>query len=197
MDWPDGRQRCRWANPKNERYVRYHDEEWGVPLHDDGRLFELLVFECFQPGLSWECVLNKREAFRRAFDNFDLEAVCAYDEAKCRALLADPGIIRNERKIRAAVGNARVFRQIRQACGSFAAYLWGWTDGRVLHECGATRSPLSDAVSRDLTRRGMRFTGTVVVYSFLQAAGVISSHEPGCFLAQPAAGAPPGGRPGR
>ena len=109
MDWPDGRRRCRWANPKNERYVRYHDGEWGVPLHDEKRLFELLTLECFQAGLSWECVLNKREAFRRAFGGFDPGAVAAYGEEKLRALQNDPGIIRNERKIRAAVGNARVF----------------------------------------------------------------------------------------
>ena len=190
MDWPDGRRRCRWANPKNERYVRYHDGEWGVPLHDEKRLFELLTLECFQAGLSWECVLNKREAFRRAFGGFDPGAVAAYGEEKLRALQNDPGIIRNERKIRAAVGNARVFLAVEQAFGSFDAYLSGWTGGRVLYEQGLSRSPLSEALARDLRRRGMRFFGPTVAYAFLQAAGVINGHEPGCFLA------PPGGAAG-
>ncbi len=191
MDWPDGRRRCRWANPKNERYVRYHDGEWGVPLHDEKRLFELLTLECFQAGLSWECVLNKREAFRRAFGGFDPGAVAAYGEEKLRALQNDPGIIRNERKIRAAVGNARVFLAVEQAFGSFDAYLWGWTGGRVLYEQGLSRSPLSEALARDLRRRGMRFFGPTVAYAFLQAAGVINGHEPGCFLAPPGGAAGP------
>ena len=113
MEWSDGKKRCCWANPQNERYIRYHDEEWGVPVYDDGKLFEMLVLECFQAGLSWECVLNKREAFRAAFDGFDLEAVCAYGEDKLEALVRDPGIIRNRLKIQATVINARVFREIR------------------------------------------------------------------------------------
>ena len=184
MRWADGKCRCVWANPANDRYLRYHDEEWGVPVHDDGRLFEMLVLESFQAGLSWECVLNKREAFRRAFDGFDLERVCAYDEAKMEALACDPGIIRNRRKIRAAVCNARVFRQIAGECGSFAAYLWGFTGGSVVHERGKTRSALSDAISKDLRQRGMSFVGTTIVYAYLQAVGVIEAHDEGCFLAQ-------------
>lgn len=184
MRWADGKCRCVWANPANDRYLRYHDEEWGVPVHDDGRLFEMLVLESFQAGLSWECVLNKREAFRRAFDGFDLERVCAYDEAKMESLACDPGIIRNRRKIRAAVCNARVFRQIAGECGSFAAYLWGFTGGSVVHERGKTRSALSDAISKDLRRRGMSFVGTTIVYAYLQAVGVIEAHDEGCFLAQ-------------
>ena len=184
MEWPDHKPRCCWANPRNPRYIRYHDTEWGVPLYDDQRLFELLILECFQAGLSWECVLNKREAFRRAFDGFDLERVCAYGEDKCQALLEEAGIIRNRRKIRAAVENARVFRTIQQEWGSFSAYLWHWSRGEVIREVGQTRSPLSDAVSRDLKQRGMAFVGTTIVYAYLQAAGVIFSHEPGCFLAR-------------
>ena len=187
MEWADGKMRCPWANPKNERYIRYHDEEWGVPVRDDRRLFEMLILECFQAGLSWECVLNKREAFRRAFDGFDLEAVCAYGEEKLSALQQDCGIIRNRLKLRAAVTNARVFRAIRQECGSFAAYLWRWTDGQVVHERGRSSSPLSDAVSGDLKRRGMKFVGTTVVYAYLQAVGVICPHEADCFLASPEA----------
>ena len=185
MPWADGKTRCSWANPKNPRYIQYHDAEWGIPVHDDHRLFELLILECFQAGLSWECVLNKREAFRRAFDGFNLQAVCAYGEEKLTALQNDPGIIRNRRKIRAAVDNARVFRDIQQEFGSFSAYLWGWTQGRVLYEKGLSSSPLSDALSKDLKKRGMRFAGTTILYAYLQAAGVIYSHDTGCFLEHP------------
>ena len=131
MEWPDGKVRCSWANPKNERYIRYHDEVWGVPVHDDQKLFEMLILECFQAGLSWECVLNKQEAFQRAFDGFDLEQVCAYGEEKLEEIRQDPGIIRNRLKIRAAVANAKVFRAIQQEYGSFSDYLWNWTDGQV------------------------------------------------------------------
>lgn len=182
MEWADGKTRCGWANPKNERYVRYHDDEWGVPVHDDHKLFEMLVLECFQAGLSWECVLNKQEAFRRAFDNFDLERVCAYGEEKLAALQSDPDIIRNRLKIRAAVTNARVFREIQREHGSFSDYLWGWTGGKVIYEKGLANSPLSDRVSKDLKKRGMKFVGTTVVYAYLQAVGVIYSHDAGCFL---------------
>ena len=131
ISWIDcGKRRCCWAKPKNERYIRYHDEEWGVPVHDDHKLFEMLVLECFQAGLSWECVLNKREAFREAFDGFDLEAVCDYGEEKMTSLRSNAGIIRNRLKIQAAVTNARTFRAIQEEYGSFAEYLWRWTDGR-------------------------------------------------------------------
>ena len=182
MEWEDGKQRCRWANPKNPRYVEYHDHEWGVPTHDDQALFELLILECFQAGLSWECILNKREAFRRAFDGFDLDAVCAYDDAKKASLRQDAGIVRNRLKIEAAVTNAQAFRAIQREFGSFDHYIWSWTDGKTLREVGLTHSSLSDAVSRDLKERGMKFVGTTVVYAYLQAAGIIDSHEEGCFL---------------
>ena len=184
MQWPDGKTRCRWANPGNPLYIRYHDEEWGVPVHDDRKLFEMLILENFQAGLSWECILNKREAFRRAFDGFDLEMVCAYGEEKLAALEQDPGIVRNRLKIRAAVNNARVFKSIRREWGSFDRYLWHWTDGRTLRETGLVSSPLSDAISADLKRRGMKFVGTVIVYSYLQAAGLLQSHERECEWAQ-------------
>ena len=182
MEWSDGKKRCCWANPKNERYIRYHDEEWGFPVHDDGKLFEMLVLECFQAGLSWECVLNKREAFREAFDGFDLEAVCAYGEDKLEALVRDPGIIRNRLKIQAAVTNARGFREIQGEYGSFSGYLWHWTAGKVVCETGLTHSELSDRISKDLKKRGMKFVGTTVIYAYLQAVGVIYSHDGGCFL---------------
>lgn len=182
MEWADGKKRCSWANPKNPRYVQYHDAEWGVPVHDDQRLFAMLILENFQAGLSWECVLNKREAFLRAFDGFDARTIAAYGEDKLAALEGDPGIIRNRRKISAAVQNARVFLDIQREWGSFDRYLWRWTGGRTIFETGLTHSPLSDALSADLKKRGMKFVGTVIVYAYLQAVGVVNSHEPDCFL---------------
>ena len=180
--WADGKQRCFWANPNNPRYIRYHDEEWGRPVQEDRKLFEMLLLETFQAGLSWECVLNKREGFRKAFDGFDPEIIAQYTEEKKETLRQDPGIIRNRLKIQAAVANARVFLAIRQEWGSFDRYLWHWTAGKTIRETGFTHSPLSDALSKDLKKRGMKFVGTTVVYSFLQAVGVIWSHEKGCFL---------------
>lgn len=184
MEWNDGKTRCRWANPNNPRYLRYHDEEWGVPVHDDRKLFEMLVLEGFQAGLSWECILNKRDAFVRAFDGFDVEAVSVYGEEKLAALQEDPGIVRNRAKIAAAVTNAQAFRAIQAEWGSFDAYLWHWTCGSTVRETGLASSPLSDAISKDLKKRGMKFVGTVIVYAYLQAVGVVESHEPGCFLAR-------------
>ena len=182
MRWTDGKMRCSWANPKNDRYIHYHDEEWGVPVYDDHKLFEMLILECFQAGLSWECVLNKREAFRAAFDGFDPEAICAYDEEKLESLRNNSGIIRNRLKIQAAVTNARAFLEIQREYESFAKYLWHWTEGKVIYETGQTYSPLSDAISADLKKRGMKFVGTTVIYAYLQAVGVICSHDAGCFL---------------
>ena len=181
--WKDGKTRCFWANPKNDLYIKYHDEEWGVAEHSDEKLFEMLLLECFQAGLSWECVLNKRENFRRAFCGFGWNAVASYDDSKIEELAKDAGIIRNRLKIKAAVTNAQVFIKIRAEYGTFADYLWGWTKGETIHETGKSSSPLSDAISKDLKRRGMKFVGTTVVYAYLQAVGVICSHEEGCFLA--------------
>ena len=180
--YSDGKIRCPWANPKNPLYIKYHDEEWGIPVHDDQKLFELLILESFQAGLSWECVLNKRQAFREAFDNFDINTICNYDQAKVQQLLRNPGIIRNERKIRATITNANVFSQIQLEYGSFSTYLWSWTSGAILHEFGPTSSTLSDRISADLKARGMKFVGTTIIYSFLQAVGVIFAHCPTCFL---------------
>ena len=176
--------RCSWANPKNPLYLQYHDEEWGVPVHDDHRLFEMLVLESFQAGLSWECILNKREAFRVAFDGFDLDTGCEYGEEKMEALQQNSGIVRNKRKICAAVNNARIFRTIQQEWGSFDRYLWHWTERETVCETGKVSSELSDKVSGDLKRRGMKFVGTVIIYAYLQAVGVINSHEENCFCRQ-------------
>ncbi len=144
----------------------------------------MLTRECFQAGLSWECVLNKRDAFREAFDGFDVEKVCVYKKEKLEALRNDPGIIRNRLKIQAAVTNAQAFREIQKEYGSFSEYLWHWTEGSVIRETGKTSSELSDAISKDLKKQGMKFVGTTVVYAYLQAVGVIWSHEDECFCRQ-------------
>lgn len=174
--------RCRWCNLKNPLYIAYHDNEWGVPQHDDRKLFELLILESFQAGLSWETILNKRENFRRAFDNFDPELIQRYDEAKILSLMADPGIIRNRRKIDAAICNASVFLQIQREWGSFREYIWHFTGGKTVREVDKTSSPLSDQVSADLKKHGMKFVGTTIVYSYLQAIGVVYSHDRECYL---------------
>lgn len=177
--------RCRWVNMKNPLYIAYHDEEWGVPSRDDRYLFEMLILEGFQAGLSWECVLNKREAFREAFDGFDPRVVSEYDETKLALLAENPKIIRNRRKMAAAVTNAKVFLEIQTEFGSFADYLWGFTDGEVIRNTDDTfraTSLLSDRVSVDLKRRGMKFVGSTIIYSYLQACGIIDDHELGCDL---------------
>ena len=177
-------QRCRWVNMKNPVYVRYHDNEWGLPSHDDRDLFELLILEGFQAGLSWECILNKRENFRRAFDNFDPDTVSRYDSEKCASLYGDASIVRNRRKISAAVSNAAVFKTIQQEFGSFDSYIWSFTDGHSINEDYSLRtsSPLSDRISKDLRSRGMNFVGTTIIYSYLQAIGVINAHGAECDL---------------
>lgn len=175
-------QRCFWCNLKNPLYVQYHDEEWGQPRFDDPYLFEMLLLESFQAGLSWECVLNKRENFRRAFDGFDIDRIICYDEAKMEQLRSDAGIIRNRLKIKAAVGNARVFKAILQEYGSFYGYLRQYWNGETIYDCVSTSSPLSDTISADLCRRGMKFMGTTIVQSFLQAVGVIDAHDQKCDM---------------
>lgn len=178
--------RCVWVKLSNPVYVAYHDTEWGVPCHEDRLLYELLILECFQAGLSWECVLNKREHFRTAFDGFDAEKVSAYDENRVETLLADAGLIRNRRKLEAAVTNSRVFLTIQREYGSFARYLWGFTQGGTIVESYTLRttSPLSDEISLDLKKRGMKFVGSTTIYSYLQAVGIINGHGPECFCCQ-------------
>ena len=151
-------------------------------MHDDRKLYELLILECFQAGLSWECVLNKRENFRAAFDNFDIDKVVAYDDAKLQTLMNDPGIIRNRLKIMAAVRNSIVFKAIQQEFGSFSNYIWSFTENRVVVEPFTIRttSPLSDTISKDLKKRGMTFVGSTIIYSYLQALGVINGHAENC-----------------
>ncbi len=175
--------RCSWCNLHNAIYVKYHDEEWGCPLYDDKKLYELLLLECFQAGLSWECVLNKRENFRAAFDNFDIDKIIAYDDTKKQALMNDPGIIRNRLKIKAAVNNSVVFKAIQKEYGSFSHYIWSFTDNKVVMEefTERTTSPLSDAISKDLKKRGMTFVGSTIIYSYLQSMGVINGHSRDCM----------------
>ncbi len=176
--------RCAWSRGGDALYTAYHDREWGRPSFQDRHLFEMLILEGFQAGLSWRTILNKRGAFREAFDGFDPERVARYGEDKTAGLMQDPGIVRNLLKIRSAVRNAQIFLSIQMEHGSFSNYLWGWVDNTpVLPGPGPvpTQTPLSDAISRDLSRRGMRFVGSVIVYSFLQAVGVVNDHEPGCF----------------
>ncbi len=174
--------RCHWCNQNNPLYVDYHDTEWGVPVHDDNKMFELLILEGFQAGLSWECILNKRKAFRRAFDDFNYRKVAEYNAAKLEALRHDNGIVRNNLKIAAAVSNAKAFMDIQTEYGSFDKFIWSFTGGRIIRECDRTSSPLSDTISTELKRRGMKFVGTTIIYSYLQAIGIINSHEKGCWL---------------
>lgn len=176
--------RCAWVNLNNPLYVEYHDREWGRPLHSDRELFELLILEGFQAGLSWECILNKRDTFRAAFDGFDADKVAAYGDADCARLLQNPGIVRNRRKVSAAVINAQVFKAIAREFGSFDAYIWGFTAGVSVCEdySERTTSPLSDSISADLKKRGMKFVGSTIIYSYLQAIGVINGHGKECDM---------------
>ena len=174
--------RCSWCNLKNPTYIKYHDEEWGKLNLDDHYLYEMLLLECFQAGLSWECILNKRASFRKAFDNFDPIKISKYNEDKITKLLSDKDIIRNRLKIKAAITNANVFLKIKSEFGSFKNYLLTYTNNTVIYETGKTTSALSDIISKDLYKRGMRFVGSITIYSFLQAIGIIYSHEHNCFL---------------
>ena len=174
--------RCKWCNVNNPAYVHYHDEEWGVLNTSDAHLFEMLILESFQAGLSWECVLNKRESFRLAYDGFDLDKVASYGDEKISELTLNAGLIRNKRKICASVNNAVIFKSIKEEFGSFYSYLTQFTNGEIYYETGLTTSPLAVAISNDLIRRKMKFVGSTIIYSFLQAVGIIHSHDEDCFL---------------
>ena len=172
--------RCTWAG-SDEVYVRYHDDEWGVPTHDDRELFEMLVLESFQAGLSWITILKKRENFRRAFDDFDVRKVADYDDAKVEELRQNEGIIRHKGKINASINNAQVFIEIQDEFGSFDEYIWGFTDGEIIKAEFLTESELSKDISKDLKKRGMKFVGPTIIYSYLESIGVIDNHQEGCF----------------
>lgn len=178
--------RCGWCN-SSELYQKYHDEEWGVPVYDDLKLFEFLLLETFQAGLSWITILNKRDNFRNAFDAFDYKKIARYSEDKIQNLLQDPGIIRNQLKVRSAVSNAIAFIKIQEEFGSFSKYIWGFVDGKPiinnrksLSEVQAT-TPLSDAISKDLKKRGFKFVGSTVVYAHMQATGMVDDHVADCW----------------
>lgn len=178
--------RCDWCGD-DPLYVKYHDEEWGVPVYDDPTLFEFLILETFQAGLSWITVLRKRENFRRAFDNFDYKKIAGYGEDKIQELLLDPGIIRNKLKVRATVSNAQAFMKVQEEFGSFSDYIWGFTDGKPIKNTLKTlaeapaNTPLSDKISKDLKKRGFKFVGTTVVYAHMQATGMVNDHLVDCF----------------
>ena len=174
-------QRCKWCNLDNPLYVKYHDEEWGEPTYDDKELFELLILESFQAGLSWECILNKRENFRHAYDNFDIDKIVCYDEAKINELKENKGIIRNKLKIKASINNAKIFKKIEKEYGSFSKYIWGFTNNQIIYETNKASSKLSDQISKDLKKRGMTFVGTTIIYAYLQAIGIVNSHDENCF----------------
>ena len=175
--------RCSWVND-NPLYIRYHDEEWGVASYDDSYLFEMLLLESFQAGLSWECILNKRENFRDAFDNFDYNKISKYNENKINELINNKGIIRNRLKINAAINNSKIFIKIQKEYGTFSKYIWSFTNNKIIIHNGVklyTRNSLSARISEDLKKRGMKFVGTVIIYSYLQAIGMINDHEIDCF----------------
>jgi len=180
--------RCGWAS--GERYIAYHDTEWGVPLHDDRALFEFVILEGAQAGLSWSTILNKRENYRKAFDNFEARKIARYSESKMAALLADEGIVRNRLKISAAVDNAKAFLKVQKEFGTFDRYIWQFTGGRPIRHAFRTlkevpaRTAASDAMSKDLKKRGFRFVGSTICYAFMQATGMVNDHLVDCFRYQ-------------
>jgi DNA-3-methyladenine glycosylase I len=183
----DTKIRCGWVNLNNPFYVRYHDEEWGRPIHDDHQHFEYLLLETFQAGLRWETILNRRENFRQAFHHFDVQKIANYTETDVLRLLENPGIIRSQPKVRSAIRNAQIFLMIQKEWGSFDAYIWHFTHHKIidtkpitLHDLQAS-SPLSRTISQDLKKRGMTFIGPVIVHAHLQAIGIINDHLASCF----------------
>jgi len=179
--------RCGWAKLSNPLYLKYHDEEWGVPLHDERRLFEMLVLEGAQAGLSWETILNKRANYRRAFDRFDPDRVARYGAKRIRRLLRDAGIVRNKLKIRSVVTNARAYLTVRSEFGSFDRFIWSFTGGKPLRNRWKTMKQIpaktveSDAMSKELKRRGFKFVGSTICYAFMQAVGIVNDHTTQCF----------------
>lgn len=178
--------RCEWAG-SDPLYNEYHDKEWGVPVYDDHTLFEFLILETFQAGLSWITVLRKRDNFRKAFDNFDYKKIANYDEAKIESLLQDAGIIRNQLKIRATINNALAFMKIQQEFESFSTYIWGFVNGNPIQNSFESmadlpaKTKLSDEISKDLKKRGFKFVGSTIIYAHMQATGMVNDHVVGCF----------------
>jgi DNA-3-methyladenine glycosylase I len=185
----DGKRRCAWC-PVDPLYVAYHDDEWGVAVHDDQRLFEMLCLEGAQAGLSWSTILHKRETYRAAFDGFDAQKMARYGAAQRRRLMQDAGIVRNRLKIEAFIGNAAAYLKLRERPGGFAGYLWQFTDGKVLRRRPLTLGAVpvstvhSDAMSKDLKQQGFRFVGTTICYAFMQAVGIVDEHQRYCWAAK-------------
>lgn len=185
--------RCNWAEGVSLDYIRYHDEEWGVPVHDDRTQFEFLILEGAQAGLSWSTILNKREGYRKLFAEFDPEKVARFTKKRVEKLLLDPAIVRNRLKVESAVSNARAFLEVQEEFGSFSDYIWGFVDGKPIQnkfkkdgDIPAT-SPESDALSKDLKKRGFRFVGSTIIYAHMQATGLVNDHVTGCFRHKPCA----------
>lgn len=174
--------RCKWCNLNNKKYIDYHDNEWGKLNLSDDYLFKMLILESFQAGLSWECVLNKREYFEEAFDNFCIDKIINYDNSKIEELCNNKNIIRNKLKIKATINNARIFKKIQNEYGSFHEYLNQFTNSKVVYENDKISSQLSDEISSSLKGKGMKFLGTIIIYSYLQAVGIIYSHDNECYL---------------
>jgi DNA-3-methyladenine glycosylase I len=176
--------RCRWANTANPRYVEYHDQEWGVPCHDERRLFEMLNLEGAQAGLSWETILNKRENYRAAFDNWDANKIARYDADKVASLLADAGIVRNRLKVAAAISNAQAYLRLLDSGSSLDKLLWGYVDGKpIVNRTGERiiKTELSDRISKDLAKLGFKFVGSTIIYAYMQGIGMVDDHDASCF----------------
>jgi DNA-3-methyladenine glycosylase I len=175
--------RCSWANMANPRYLAYHDNEWGVPCHDEITLFEMLNLEGAQAGLSWETILNKRDTYRIAFDGWDADKIAAYDAEKVAELLANPGIVRNRLKVAAAITNAQAYLRLRAEGQTLDSYLWAFVDGQPIVNHGeyVAKTPLSDRISKDLLKRGFKFVGSTIVYAYMQGIGMVDDHQPACF----------------
>jgi DNA-3-methyladenine glycosylase I len=179
--------RCFWANPANPRYLAYHDEEWGVPCHDETTLFEMLNLEGAQAGLSWETILNKRDGYRAAFDGWDVEKIARYDDAKVAELLGNAGIVRNRLKVAATITNAQAYLRLRDEAGGLDSFLWSYVDGAPIQNTWNSRSEvpaktaLSDRISKDLAKRGFKFVGSTIIYAYMQATGMVNDHCIDCF----------------
>ncbi len=184
---PQKKVRCSWVKLENPLSVDYHDNEWGIPCFDDNKLFEMLILESAQAGLSWETILNKRENYRRAFDNFDPNKISKYNEDKIKELLRNSGIIRNKLKINSAINNSKVFLELQKEFGSFSNYIWSFTNHKIIqnnfehYSQAPTKTKLSEKISKELKKRGMSFVGAMIVYSYMQAIGMVNDHQIDCF----------------
>lgn len=177
-------QRCTWVNGKNKEYIEYHDTEWGIPVYDDYKLFEMLILEWVQAGLSWETILKRRWEYRKAFNNFDFKKVAKYDDKKREELLQNEGIIRNKLKIKSAIKNAQVFLEIQKEFWSFSEYIWWFTNNKIIknRDDFLTQTDISKKISKDLQQRGMSFVWPTIIYAFMQAVGIVNNHTKDCFL---------------